>query len=172
MVKHIACYLPLHKQTNINSGWVELIWSWVTLWKHCFNSCRLVLIFVMNCFHMKKTTCNNYMFHTSLHCSLARGTVRTICFSCIWSGIFSDRSGKLPDQSDQGRYRTGKCCNLKSSCTALYPRDACASRTIQVTALLLNTLHIFITEMKMSSGTNKRFPTLHPNDGHGLFICS
>ena len=30
----------------------------------------------------------------------------------------SIRSGKLPDRSDLGRYRAGKCCNRKSSCSS------------------------------------------------------
>ena len=38
-------------------------------------------------------------------------TVGAICFSCIRSGIFSDRS-------DPASCRTGKCCNLKSSSIA------------------------------------------------------
>ena len=62
-----------HKQTNINSGWLELTCSWVTLWKHCFNSCQLVLIFCNKLLSHEKTTRNNYMFHTSLHCIIARG---------------------------------------------------------------------------------------------------
>ena len=38
------------------------------------------------------------------------GSIQKVCWIV--------RSGKLPNRSDPGRYLTGKCCNLKSSCSA------------------------------------------------------
>ena len=68
-------------------------------------------------------------------------TVGAICFSCIRSSIFSDRSGP-------GSCRTGKCCNLKSSCVAqvFHYRKLGKCAVTQSTGLERNWLYTEVVE--------------------------
>ena len=104
---------------------LQLMWSNFKASRQCVSSCEFAM-------HRRKWwkrnctvgSCVAFLRHASSSCTFLDylrlfqcwGMIALLTMAWRWEVAGSVRSGKLPDRSGPASCRTGKCCNLKSSC--------------------------------------------------------